>query len=158
MLALGSYPSTSLADARTQRNEARAMIENGVDPSVRRKLKKLALEASTRMTFKLIAAEHVSNLEANGASPVTVAKHRWLLEVIAAPIANRPINDVTSAELLDLLKRVEKSGRRETAKRLRATISTFFPLAIASSLDADANIDPLRVLTSALAPVFCTGR
>ena len=131
MMALGSYPATSLAEARTRRDEARKLIEAGSDPSVQKKLARLANEAASRNTFKLIAAEHVAHLKANGAAQVTAEKHRWLLEDVAASIGNRPITDITSAELLELLKRVEKSGRRETAKRLRATISTVFRLAIA---------------------------
>ena len=147
MLALGTYPATSIADARAKRDEARKLIETGVDPSVRKKLDRLTAEAASRTTFKLIAAEHVANLTANGASPVTVQKHRWLLEDVAAPIANRPITDIASAELLDLLKRIETSGRRETAKRLRATISTVFRLAIVT---LRATHDPTTALKGAL--------
>lgn len=51
---------------------------------------------------------------------ITVEKNRWLLQDLAKPLANRPIAEITPDELLDLLKRVEKSGRRETAPRLRA--------------------------------------
>lgn len=89
----------------------------------------------------------MANKLANGASPVTVEKHRWLLEDVAATIAHRPIADITAAELLDLLKRVEKSGRRETAKRLRATISAVFRLAIVT---LRATHDPTLALKGAL--------
>ena len=34
-LALGVYPTVSLASARTRREEARALLANGADPSVR---------------------------------------------------------------------------------------------------------------------------
>ena len=147
MMALGSYPATSLADARAKRDDARKLIEAGSDPSVQKRLTRLANEAASRNTFKLIAAEHVANLKANGAAAVTAEKHRWLLEDVAASIANRRITDITSAELLDLLKRVEKSGRRETAKRLRATMSSVFRLAIVT---LRATHDPTTALKGAL--------
>lgn len=147
MLALGTYPATTLAEARAKRDDARKLIEAGSDPSVQKKLTRLAAEAASRNTFKSIAAEHVANLKDNGASPVTAEKHRWLLEDVAASIANRPITDITSAELLELLKRVEKSGRRETAKRLRATMSTVFRLAIVTLRAAN---DPTVALKGAL--------
>jgi integrase len=89
----------------------------------------------------------VANLEANGASPTTVEKHRWLLEDVARPIAHRPIAELTAAELLDLLKRVERSGRRETAKRLRSTMGSVFRLAVVT-LRADS--DPTWALKGAL--------
>jgi integrase len=147
MLALGAYPAVSLADARTRRDEARKQLQAGIDPSVKKKLDRLTAETATRTTFKLVAAEHVANLTANRAAPATIEKHRWLVEDVAAPIANRPIADITAAELLDLLKRVELSGRRETAKRLRATLSMVFRLAIVT---LRAKTDPTVALKGAL--------
>jgi integrase len=147
MLALGSYPATTLAEARAKRDEARKLIEAGTDPSVQKKIARLAAEAASRNTFEAIAEEHVANMTANGAAPVTVEKHRWLLQEVAASLAPRPIADITAAELLDLLKRVEKSGRRETAKRLRATMSRVFRLAIVT---LRASNDPTVALKGAL--------
>lgn len=60
----------------------------------------------------------------------TTRKHRWLLTELAGSFADRPIAEITSAEVLDLLRRIERSGRRETAKKLRADISGVFRLAI----------------------------
>jgi integrase len=54
------------------------------------------------------------------------------LQDLAKPLANRPIAEITPAELLDLLKRVEKSGRRESARRLRGVIGSVFRLAVVS--------------------------
>ena len=147
MLALGSYPATKLAEAREKRNDARAVIEAGNDPSVQKKLDRLAAEMAARNTFKHLAEEHVANLADNGASSTTVEKHRWLLEDVARPIAHRPIADLTAAELLDLLKRVERSGRRETAKRLRSTIGSVFRLAVVT---LRAESDPTWALKGAL--------
>src|SRR5271170_6452213 len=36
-LALGAYPTVSLAEARTQRDEAKKLLARSVDPSVQRK-------------------------------------------------------------------------------------------------------------------------
>lgn len=40
-LALGVYPAVSLAEARERRDSARKLIANGIDPSKRKKWKKL---------------------------------------------------------------------------------------------------------------------
>ena len=45
-----------------------------------------------------------------------MSKNRWLLQELAAPLAKRPINEITPAEILVILKRIEKTGRRETAR------------------------------------------
>ncbi|MEQ1613687.1 MAG: integrase arm-type DNA-binding domain-containing protein [Hyphomicrobiaceae bacterium] len=147
MLALGSYPATTLAEARAKRDQARKLIEAGTDPSVQKKIARLMAAAASRNTFKALAEEHVANMAANGAAPITVEKHRWLLQEVAAPLAQRPIADINAAELLDILKRVEKSGRRETAKRLRATMSRVFRLAIVT---LRATNDPTVALKGAL--------
>ncbi|MGZ5835713.1 MAG: Arm DNA-binding domain-containing protein, partial [Xanthobacteraceae bacterium] len=38
MLAFGAYPTISLAEARSKREEARKLITNGTDPAAKRKL------------------------------------------------------------------------------------------------------------------------
>lgn len=91
MLALGSYPATSLAEARRKRDVARQLLEAGTDPSVQSKIDRLAAETAARNTFKDVAEEHIGNLNANGAAASTSEKHRWLLLDVAAPLAHRPL-------------------------------------------------------------------
>src|SRR5438094_10503448 len=58
MLALGSFPTVSLADARTRREEARKLVSNGINPAQKRKDDKLAATTAAQNTFGVIAAEH----------------------------------------------------------------------------------------------------
>ncbi len=146
-LSFGPYPTVSLAEARTKRDDAKKLIADGVDPSVRKKLARIAAESAARNTFGLVASEFLSNLDANGAARSTMAKNKWLLEDLAAPLANRPIAEITAAEILDLLKRIEKTGRRETARRLRGVMGTVFRLAVVT---LRAPSDPTYALQGAL--------
>jgi integrase len=147
MLSFGSFPEVTLADARSKREEARKLIAEGIDPSVRRKLDKIASATAAKNTFGAVAAEHLANLEANGAAERTLTKNRWLLEDLAAPLASRPIAEIVPAEILDILKRVEKSGRRETARRLRGALGSIFRYAIVT---LRASNDPTFALRGAL--------
>jgi integrase len=147
MLSLGSFPEVSLASARDKRREARELVAESQDPSQKKREDKLAAAAVARNTFGAVAAEHLVNLQANGAAQSTIDKNRWLVEDLGAPLANRPISEITPAEVLDLLKKVEKTGRRETAKRLRATIGRVFRLAIVT---LRASHDPTYALKGAL--------
>jgi integrase len=144
MLSLGSFPATSLADARQKRDEARVVLEGGTDPSLKRRLDKLASSANT---FGAVAEEYLQNLEAKGSAESTMAKNRWMLLELAAPLLNRPIVEITPPEVLDVLKRIEKSGRRETARKLRGVIGSVFRLAVAT---LRASNDPTLVLRDAL--------
>ena len=56
MLAFGTFPSTSLANARTKREEARSLLASGMNPSVKRKLDKIAAATAARNTFGDVAA------------------------------------------------------------------------------------------------------
>jgi integrase len=147
MLSLGAFPATSLADARSKRDEARKLIAAGTDPAAKRRLDKLAAATAARNTFAAVASEHLDNLVAKGAAETTMAKNRWMLQELAAALSNRPIAEITAAEILDILKRIEKSGRRETARKLRGAIGSVFRLAVAT-LRAPA--DPTQALRGAL--------
>jgi integrase len=149
LLSLGQYPIVSLALARERRNEARKLLATGADPTVHKRLNKLAAVKVAQNTFGAVAAEVIANLEARGAATHTVAKSRWLLEVLAAPLARRPIAEIAPIEVLDVLKRVEKSGRRESARRLRGTIGAVFRYAIVT---LRAQSDPTYALRGALLP------
>jgi|GEM_PF-5543245 len=71
------------------------------------------------MTFKEVADEYYDALVDRGLADATLRKKRWHIEDLAKPLHNRPIDQITAAELLHLLKPIERSGRRETAKKLR---------------------------------------
>jgi integrase len=147
LLSFGPYPVMTLAEARRKRDEAKRLLTNGTDPSVQKRQDKIAAGVAARNTFGAVAAEVLANKQANDAASSTLDKNRWLLEDLAAPLANRPIAEVTAAEILDLLKRIEKSGRRETARRLRGAIGSVFRYAIVT---LRATSDPTLALHGAL--------
>jgi integrase len=147
MLTFGSFPATSLSSARTKRDEARALLASGMNPSVKRKLDKIASVTAARNTFGDVAADHLAHMEANGTAATTMKKNRWMLQKLCTPIAKRPIADISAAEILDLLKKVEKSGRRETATSLRGKIGSVFRYGVVT---LRATADPTFALKGAL--------
>lgn len=147
MLTFGPFPAVSLGDAREKRDQARKLLASGVDPSERRKQEKREAALKSANTFGAIADEVLSNKEEREAAPSTIDKNRWLLKDLAAPLADRPIQEITAAEILELLKRIEKSGRRETARRLRGAIGSVFRYAIVT---LRATNDPTLALQGAL--------
>jgi len=144
LLSLGAYPSVGLAVAREKREEMKRLLAAGTDPSVQKKLDKLAAAKAANDTFGAVAAEHLANQESGGAAPTTMAKNRWMLEILAAPLKDRPIAQVAPIEVLDVLKHIEKSGRRETARKLRGAIGGVFRYAIATLRASNDPTVPLR--------------
>jgi integrase len=150
-LALGAYPIVSLAEARSARDAARKLLATSVDPSVKRKLDK----QSAAVTFRGIGEELLDKLEREGRAPATLTKMRWLLELAFPFIGQRPIAEITTPELLLVLRQAEARGRYETARRLRSTCGMVFRYAIAT---ARAERDPSSDLRGALTTPKVTHR
>ncbi|MEO7505074.1 MAG: integrase arm-type DNA-binding domain-containing protein [Sphingomicrobium sp.] len=146
-LALGAYPEVGLKEARTRRDEARKAAQLGSDPSVARREARIAKRISTANTFGGIADEFIAKMEAEGKASVTIAKTRWLLSKLSSALGSRPITEISPHELLTVLRKVERAGHRETARRLRSFSSRVFRYAVAT---ARATVDPAQPLQGAL--------
>lgn len=155
LLSYGQYPAVSIAEARAMRDQARKLIATGTDPAVKKRLDRITATKAAGNTFGVLAAENLAHMAADGAAESTIAQSRWYLEDLCAPLAKRPIADITSAEVLDLLRQVERSGRRETARKLRGAIGRVFRLAIVT---LRAENDPTVALRGALRPPIVAGR
>lgn len=62
MISLGVYPTITLADARSRRDEARKLVAEGKNPSEVRKEQKLAMQTESENAFEKIATESGINL------------------------------------------------------------------------------------------------
>ena len=155
MLSLGTFPEVSLAEARLKKNAARKLVSDGIDPSARKKLEKQGVADNAQNTFKVSADGYLAHLKDNQRAVTTLEKNTWLLLDLAKPLHERPIRDITAAEILGIIKKVEKSGRRETARRLRGAIGSVFRFAIAN---VRAENDPTFALRGALLQPIVTHR
>jgi integrase len=146
-LAFGVYPEVSLAEARKRREAARALLRDGKDPMVERRVEKLARAIAAGNTFAAIADELLAKMTREGRAETTLKKTKWLFDFARQLIGERPIAEVSAAEVLAVLRKVEVRGRHETARRLRSTIGSVLRYAIAT---ARADNDPTFALRGAL--------
>lgn len=146
-LSLGIYPDVPLKVARQRRDEARALLANGADPaSVKFDLEAKAKVAAAN-TFKSIADEYIDKSVREGLAAVTIGKTRWLLSLMESDLGKRPITEITPADLLGTLQKVEAKGHLETARRMRSLAGRIFRYAVATSR---ATADPSALLRGAL--------
>lgn len=146
-LSLGVYPDVSLKEARNRRDHARTLLANGADPaSVKREQAKTAKRDAAN-TFKAIADEYIEKSAKEGRAAVTINKTRWLLSLMEADLGNRPITEITPADLLETLQKIEAKGHLETARRMRSFAGRVFRYAVATSR---ATADPSSLLRGAL--------
>jgi integrase len=149
LLALGSYPDVSLAEARERHAQARKTLSNGNDPGeIKKETKRLILLKSVT-TFEAIAREWCEG-----------RKHKWVTrygEAMLTRLENhvfpklgaRPIADITAPELLAVLRIVEDSGALDLAQRLLQASGQIFRYAIATGR---AERNPAADLRGALKP------
>jgi hypothetical protein len=134
-LALGIYPTVSLAKARSEKDAAKKLLVEGVDPSAQRKV-------GTDVSFRAVAEEVIAKLEREGRAHVTIAKKCWLLDFAYPAFGDRPVSRITARELLGVLREIEGRGLYETAKRLRSTCGMAFRCAIATGrAERDPSLD-----------------
>jgi integrase len=148
LLALGVYPAIGLRDARRARDEAKRLLDGGQDPSQARKLAKAAKATASANTFDAIGAELLDKKRREAKADRTLGKLEWLLSLASPGIGARPITEITVPEILAVLRTVESRGKRESARRLRATIGAVFRYAVATGR---AHADPTGALKGALA-------
>lgn len=146
MLSFGTYPDTTLKMAREKRDDARRLLaaDPPIDPSEVRKAEHNA--ASSPETLKAIATEFLE-MQTAGAAATTLRR----LELHVFPyLGKKPIAQITSQELLAVLRRVEHKGCNETAHRIRSACGRIWRYAIGSGR---AEQDVAAALAGQLAPV-----
>ena len=152
-LALGVYCDQSgkvtgdnikLAKARKLRDEAKILINEGIDPSLERKKSANALHQKQLTTFEAVAHEWLA-----------LKKHEWSgdhahdvqrsLELDVFPdLGQLPITDIDSPLLLKCLERIQKRNALETTKRIRQRCSGIFRFAQIKGLCTEDPAEPLK--------------
>ena len=133
LLSFGIYPAVTLLRARQEREKARALLLEGTDPGVAKKVDKVMATAAHGNNFKAIAMEwHMMKSKSTSAS--TTAKRLAHLETHIFPkIGELPIALVKPSEILWTLNCVVAGGTVYTATRIREICGQVFRYAIQTS-------------------------
>jgi len=141
-LHLGPWPDVSLADARVRRDAARKQIAAGLDPAQEKKRARVTEKIAAANTFKDVAEEWVAKCEREERAAITLDKIRWLLGMAYPMIGSLPISKISPQEVLAVLRKVEATGRYESARRMRSVLSRVFRYGIATArTDRDVAAD-----------------
>jgi integrase len=145
LISFGPYPTVSLAKARAQRRAAKALLADGVDPSVSRQAEKHAGPNS----FDAIAREWYGTFGSRWAASYSDHIIRRFERDVFPWIGEKAIDKITPADILSCLKRVEARGTRETAHRLYQNVCWVFRHALATNR---CTLDPSIPLRGMLLP------
>lgn len=146
-ISLGPYPEVSLRQARDQRDDARRLIREGLDPSAERKASREV--ATGGHTFGAVAEDWWGTWSA-GKAKSTIDKTRQSLDNDILPaLGRRPIREIQPADLVPILRAVEERGAVDTAHRVRHRIGMIFRRGVAlGRCDRDIAADLSEVLTA----------
>lgn len=113
-MSLGDYPAIGLSDARQLREEMRAKLGRGIHPVEERKQLKQAKEEVFTNTFKVIADEYAKE-RLKTKSPGYIGQFYASLEKDILPvIGSKDVREVTSADVLSVIKNTMKRVRSQS--------------------------------------------
>lgn len=150
LLAMGSYPEVSLSEARRRRDAARELIAAGKDPSREKQRDKVRARAQFDNTFSIISDEFCKKRKCDGHkawAPTTAVRSEYLLSLLNPSIGRMPISEIEPADVLAAIRKIEKRGNLESARRTLQLAGAVFRYAVSTARLAS---DPTRDLRGAL--------
>lgn len=150
VLSFGPYPEVTLVEARAKRDEARALLRDGQNPSIEKRKQKAAAIFDTGTTFEAVAREwHDENKSKWTAVHCYDVLHSLERDVFPS-LGQLPIKSITAPMVLKALRAIEDRSARETARRIRQRMSAVFVFAIASGRGEN---DPAAIVQGAMKPI-----
>lgn len=142
-LTFGAWPEVSLKEARDRRDEARRAIRDGLDPGN-------VKSSEPAPTLRQMAIRWLA-LQADVWKPKHTADVRHSLESEVYPtLGERPLDQISAADVLGLLASIQDRGATEAAHRIRSRLSSIFQTAMVSEI---IKADPAASLSKALKPI-----
>ena len=149
LISLGPYPSVSLREAREKREDAKKLLREHIDPSEARRQAREAAAEAARNSFEDVAREWYARYSIKWVPSYRKAVIRILEENLFPYVGKRPINAITSRELLTVLRRVEERGALTIAHKALRDTGRIFRYAVVTGR---AEHDIAAGLRGALAP------
>jgi len=130
-MGLGSYPTVSLADARNQVAECRAMLQRGEDPMPTRRVAPITPQI---VTFADAARQYITTHEQSWKNDKHRQQWRNTIEGYCVPVIGAlPISEVSVHNVLTILEPIWLT-KMETASRIRGRLETILDWAEARGL------------------------
>ncbi len=153
LLALGVYPQVTISEAREKRADARKLIAKGTDPSQNKKQEKRLLALNIENSFESVAREWHNTHRHTWSEGHAHDILRRLENDIFREIGKRPVAEIGTLELLDVIKKIEKRGAHVMAHRAMQYCNKIFRYAVITcKVDRNPAID----LAGALKPAVTT--
>jgi integrase len=149
--SLGKYPDVSMSKARDKRGQMRKQLADNIDPVEAQHRDRLSRKLAKENSFEAIAgAWYDSWSTARSQRHAEYVKRRLEADVFPV-IGKRPVTDIKAPELVRMVKKIEKRGALDIAKRAYQTTGQIFRYAIAHGLaerNPASDVKPGDILAS----------
>lgn len=140
----------TLAEARAKREEARALVKQGIHPSHHRQAQKAEQAARNANTFEAVAREWIAKQKQPRCTPAVLQQIERQLKANVFPyIGNLPIRSVTAPHVREILLRTEGRGVPTVAVMVRQYVSAIFRYAGQLGL---VDADPAALMKGLITP------
>ncbi|GJD36461.1 tyrosine-type recombinase/integrase [Methylobacterium aerolatum] len=145
--AAPSAGAIDLRSARQKANETLSELALGGDPFK----KKREATAQAAVTLGSLVETYLANKLAKGRRPSTVYGVKNHLNLHWAPLHERPLSEITRAEIAAQHRKIANECGPHAADRARSILSTFFVWAIGEGL-VEGDINPVQHTNTATVP------
>jgi integrase len=135
------------AEARRERDKARSLVKQGINPAHNRQLDKIKRENEFTNTFEAVGRKWIALRDWED---ITKKRRLDMLERVVFPhIGKLPMRQIMPAHILDVLKKADEKNGPSVKDEAKRTMSMIFEFAIANLL---AETDPVYPVRKALPP------
>ena len=152
MLSIGVYPDVSLKEARNQHARMKELLAQGTNPSENRQEEKQQAAIAAANSFESVAHlwwNHWKHDKTERHAGYTI---RRMEADIFPVIGHKPVNEITAAQFIAMVRKVESRGALDIAKRVLTMCGQVMRYAVAHGLaerNPAADIKPSDVLKPA---------
>ena len=148
--SLGEYPLISLAEARAKRDEMKKAVKE-------ERLSEFNKASASKAIFGDIALKWCEKQEdmSRGAERGKYITRGRLENYLMPTLRDRPMEDISPADLLDIIEGIERNGTRETAYRVYLILKKVYNYALARELVVR---DPTRLVQDQVSSMPKTNR
>lgn len=146
-VVFGVYPTVTLAEARTKRDEAKRILAAGGDPGKEKQAEKQAKVMAVANSFEWLALEWHEHKRPNWSAGYASDILEYLKKDIFPFLGPRAITDIKPAEMLAVLRKMEQRSVLDKLKKTRQACRQIFTYAV---ITGRAENNPVVDLASAL--------
>jgi integrase len=133
-LALGVFPDTTLAMARSKRAEARTLLASDQDPSVAKRKAKAIEKQKHDNTFQSVAQKWLETTASQRKANTDTKLKSWLSRDVLPQLGNLPISEIKTTDILVALRKMEARGVFDSVLRVKQIISRIMKFAVREGL------------------------